>query len=110
MASGAEGGDVPGGGVRARRNNNGEVRDRSAEYGLVWKQGPDNTFIPVQIRKGLTDHTVTQVIAVTKGDLKEGDALIIGSRATGTGGTAAPGMGGGRGADSGVASRMRGNS
>jgi HlyD family secretion protein len=96
MAAGGEGAEVPGGGVRQRRNSN-EIHDRSADFGLVWKQGPDNTFIPIQIHKGLTDHTVTQVVAVTKGDLKVGDSLIIGARTLGTTATAAPGMGGGRG-------------
>jgi hypothetical protein len=98
MAGGAaEGGDIPGGGVRHRSSQGNQTRDPSASLAVVWKQGPNNTFVPVQIRKGLTDHTVTQVVEVLKGDLKEGDPLIIGSRAVQTAATAAPGMGGGRG-------------
>jgi HlyD family secretion protein len=90
-----EGSDIPGGGARPRRGGR-TGGDVTANLGLVWKQGPDNTFIPIQLRKGLTDHTVTQVAEVVKGQLQEGDALIIGSRAMATSGTAAPGMGGGR--------------
>jgi HlyD family secretion protein len=96
MTRGGPSGDIPGGGVRPMRGGRG--RDVSTDLGLVWKQGPDNTYIPVQIRKGLTDHTMTQVVEVVKGELKEGDALIIGSRTVApTTGTAAPGMGGARG-------------
>jgi HlyD family secretion protein len=93
---GAEASDIPGGGVRQRRGGRSTDVSVASSLGLVWKQGPDNTFIPVQIRKGLTDHTVTQVSEVTKGQLQEGDALIIGSRGMVNTTTAAPGMGGGR--------------
>jgi hypothetical protein len=37
----------------------------------------DNTMEPVEVSQGITDHAYTQVNAVIKGELKEGDALII---------------------------------
>jgi len=44
---------------------------------VVWKLHADNTMEPVKISLGITDHAYTQVAAVLKGELKEGDALII---------------------------------
>ncbi|MGE0406810.1 MAG: efflux RND transporter periplasmic adaptor subunit [Candidatus Korobacteraceae bacterium] len=94
--------DAPAGGMRGMRGRGGRggggMRDPNADLAIVWKQGPEQTFVPIQIRKGLTDHTVTEVVQVLKGDLKEGDELIIGSRSVGgSAATAAPGMGGARG-------------
>ena len=42
---------------------------------------PDKSLQPVRIRLGITDHTVTEVVQVLRGELKEGDALVIGSSA-----------------------------
>ena len=44
---------------------------------VVWKQRADNTLEPVKVSLGITDHAYTQVTAVLKGELKEGDELII---------------------------------
>lgn len=44
---------------------------------VVWKRRPDNTLEPIKISLGITDHAYTQVTAVLKGELKEGDELII---------------------------------
>jgi hypothetical protein len=41
---------------------------------------PDKTLMPVQVRLGVTDFTFT---AMTRGDLKPGDELVIG-QASGT--------------------------
>jgi hypothetical protein len=62
---------------------------------VVWKQGPDRTLIPVEIRTGLTDHTVTEVAEVVRGELKAGDELIIGSTSLASS-LPAPGIGAGR--------------
>ena len=79
---------MPGGGVKPREG-------APTDVGIIWKQLPDRTLKPVQVRTGITDHTVTEVVQVLHGDLKEGDELIIGASKSGsrTGG-AAPGMGG----------------
>jgi len=44
---------------------------------VVWKFHSDNTIEPVKVSLGITDHAYTQVTAVLKGQLKEGDELII---------------------------------
>ena len=64
------------------------------DLGIVWKQLPDKTLKPVQVRTGITDHTVTEVVQVLHGDLKEGDELIIGASKSVSRGASAPGMGG----------------
>ena len=50
----------------------------------------------MRIRTGITDHTLTEVAQVLKGQLNEGDELITGSIAASPGATRAPGMGGGQ--------------
>jgi HlyD family secretion protein len=44
---------------------------------IVWKLGADNTLEPIKVSLGITDHAFTEVIAVLKGQLKDGDALVI---------------------------------
>jgi HlyD family secretion protein len=48
-----------------------------SDTAVVWKRHPDNTMEPVKISLGITDHAFTQVTGVSKGELKEGDELII---------------------------------
>lgn len=57
----------------------GAQHDQRLDVGIVWKLGPENKLIPVQVRTGITDHTVTEIVQVLHGDLKEGDEVIIGS-------------------------------
>jgi HlyD family secretion protein len=44
---------------------------------VVWKLGPNNALIPVKVSLGITDHAFTEIVGVLKGDLKEGEGLII---------------------------------
>ncbi|MCU1247552.1 MAG: hypothetical protein JWQ49_581 [Edaphobacter sp.] len=44
---------------------------------VVWKLHPDKSMEPVKLALGITDHAFTEVTAVLKGDLKEGDDVII---------------------------------
>ncbi len=44
---------------------------------VVWKLRSDNTMEPVKVSLGITDHAYTEVSAVVKGALKEGDEVII---------------------------------
>ena len=44
---------------------------------MVWKLHADQSMEPVKVSLGITDHAYTEVSAVLKGDLKEGDDLII---------------------------------
>jgi len=90
-----QGGPTPGGGMG--RNQ------APSDVAVVWKLMPDKTLKPVQVKIGITDHTVTEVAQVLHGDLKEGDEVIIGAataRAGGGGGRPGggmPGVGGGGG-------------
>jgi len=70
------GGDpaAPGRGSQSGGENQNAPR---AENAVVWKLHADNTMEPVKISLGITDHAYTQVAALIRGELKEGDALII---------------------------------
>ena len=48
-----------------------------SDSAVVWKLRADNIMEPVKVCLGITDHAYTEVTAVAKGDLKEGDELII---------------------------------
>ena len=90
-----QGGSTPGGGM-----NGGMGRALApTDLAIVWKLMPDKSLKPVQIKIGITDHTVTQVVEVLKGDLKEGDEIVIGAATARAGATRpggmAPGVGGG---------------
>jgi HlyD family secretion protein len=52
-------------------------RAPKAENAVVWKLHPDQTMEPVKVSLGITDHAYTEVSAILKGDLKEGDDVII---------------------------------
>jgi len=54
-----------------------EPRTPKTETAVVWKLNPDNSMEPVKISLGITDHAYTQVVAVLKGELKEGDEVVI---------------------------------
>jgi len=63
--------------AQAGGENQNAPRAPRAENAVLWKLRADNTMEPVKISLGITDHAYTQVAAVLKGELKEGDALII---------------------------------
>jgi hypothetical protein len=44
---------------------------------VVWKLAADNTLVPVKVSIGITDHAFTEVLAVLKGELRVGDAVVI---------------------------------
>jgi HlyD family secretion protein len=64
------------------------------DVAVVWKLRPDKMLVPVRIRTGITDHTVTEVAQVLNGQLNEGDELITGGVAGSSTATRAPGLGG----------------
>jgi len=68
---------VQGRGPQAGAENQNAPRAPRAENAVVWKLHVDNTMEPVKISLGITDHAYTQVASVIKGELKEGDSLII---------------------------------
>src|SRR3984893_10630891 len=52
-------------------------RPAKADSAVVWKLHADNTMEPVKVSLGITDHAFTEILAVIKGDLKDGDAVVI---------------------------------
>ena len=89
-----QGGEQPGGGA-GRGNSAAATGGAPMDRATIWKLGPDKQLVPVLIKTGITDHTVTEVAQVLKGSLNDGDQLVTGSTKTG-GATAnrAPGVGG----------------
>jgi HlyD family secretion protein len=61
------------------------------DVAVLWKLHSDQTLEPVKIRTGITDHTVTEVAEVLKGELKQGEELVTGSMTASK--TSGPGMG-----------------
>jgi HlyD family secretion protein len=55
----------------------GQPRSPKTDTAVVWKRHTDNTIEPINVSLGITDHAFTQVNAVLKGELQEGDDLII---------------------------------
>jgi HlyD family secretion protein len=62
---------------RTGGENQNLPRAPRAENAVVWKLHADNSMEPVKVALGITDHAYTQVTALIKGELNEGDALII---------------------------------
>ncbi len=52
-------------------------RAPKADTAVVWKLHPDKTMEPVKVSLGITDHAYTEISAVIKGELKQGDDVII---------------------------------
>jgi HlyD family secretion protein len=53
------------------------LRAPKADTAVVWRLHPDNTIEQVKVSLGITDHAYTEVTAILKGDLKQGQDLII---------------------------------
>jgi HlyD family secretion protein len=52
-------------------------RAPKTDTAVVWKLHADNSMEPVKVSLGITDHAFTEVKVVLKGQLKDGDELII---------------------------------
>jgi HlyD family secretion protein len=67
--------------VQAAEQASGEApnppRAQKADTAVVWKLDSHNTLEPVKVSIGITDHAYTEVVAVLKGGLKEGDPVVI---------------------------------
>ena len=55
----------------------GLPRAPRADSAVVWKIHPDNSIEPVRVSLGITDHSYTEIAALLKGELKEGDEVVI---------------------------------
>ena len=74
---GSEAGAVPNAGSPSGQSTQVPPRAPKADTAVVWKLHSDNTMEPVKISLGITDHAFTEITGVVKGELKEGDDLII---------------------------------
>jgi HlyD family secretion protein len=68
---------VTGPGTQAGSGTQSPPRAPKADAAVVWKLHPDNTIEPVKVSLGITDHAYTEVTALLKGELKEGEDVII---------------------------------
>lgn len=77
-----------------KTSDGGPNRPRASrsDTAIVWKLHADNSMEPVKLSLGITDHSYTEVAAVTKGELKEGDELIIRSVVAKSSAPGAPGV------------------
>jgi HlyD family secretion protein len=73
-------------GQQVRASGASTHREIPSEQAIVWTRDAGGTLHPVQLALGITDHAYTQVLAVTKGTLRVGDAVVTGSVAQGSGG------------------------
>jgi len=48
-----------------------------SDSAVVWRLRADNSMEPVKVTLGITDHSYTEVTGFVKGELKDGDELII---------------------------------
>jgi HlyD family secretion protein len=52
-------------------------RKAKADSAVIWKLQPDNKMEPVKVSIGITDHSYTEVTSLLKGEVKEGDDVVI---------------------------------
>src|SRR2546423_1081186 len=52
-------------------------RTARSESAVVWKLLADNTLEPVKVSLGITDHSYTEVLSVVKGELSEGNEIVV---------------------------------
>ena len=81
IGNGHGGRDSHGGGANGQPAGQTGASAARLDQAIVWKLGPQQELIPVKIRIGITDHTLTEVSAVLGGELTENDDLVTGSMA-----------------------------
>lgn len=75
--SGGEAAAVPNAGSSSGQAAQTPLRVPKADTAVVWRLHSDNTMEPVKVSLGITDHAFTEITTVLKGELKEGDDLVI---------------------------------
>jgi len=73
----ADGPAVAGSAAQASPETQNPPRAPKTDTAVVWKLLPGNTMEPVKISVGITDHAFTEVSTVLKGELKEGEEVVI---------------------------------
>lgn len=76
-SQGADDAAAAGNGAQAGPAAQNLPRAPKTDTAVVWKLHPDNTIEPVKVSIGITDHAYTEVKAVLKGSVREGDDVII---------------------------------
>ncbi len=66
-----------GSGAQAGSAAHNPSRAPKTDTAVVWKLHSDNALEPIKVSLGITDHAYTEVRALLKGELKEGDDVII---------------------------------
>ena len=66
-----------GSGAQAGSAAHNPPRAPKTDTAVVWKPHSDSTLEPIKVSLGITDHAYTEVRALLKGELKEGDDVII---------------------------------
>ncbi len=69
-----------------------QPRAPRADSAVIWKLHADNSLEPVKVSLGITDHSYTEVTAIAKGDLREGDELVVRSVVPKSSAPGAPGI------------------
>lgn len=64
-------------GAAAGSSTQNPPRAPKSDTAVVWKLHPDNTMEPIKVALGITDHAFTEVTSVLRGQLKEGDDVVI---------------------------------
>lgn len=52
-------------------------RTPKGDTAVVWKLHADNNLEPIKVSLGITDHAFTEVVSVLKGELKQGDPVVV---------------------------------
>ncbi|HUQ49639.1 MAG TPA: efflux RND transporter periplasmic adaptor subunit [Terriglobales bacterium] len=73
-------GEQAGGGVEPASQRPAPRRIQTA---IIWKLNPDKTLRPVQVKTGITDLNLTEIV---EGELKEGEQVVTGSSSPRQGG------------------------
>ena len=68
---------TPGSGTQPSASTQNLPPAPKTDTAIVWKLGLDNKMEPVKVSIGITDHAFTEITGVLKGELKQGDDLII---------------------------------
>jgi HlyD family secretion protein len=73
----ADGPAVAGSAAQVSPETQNPPRAPKTDTAVVWKLLPGNTMEPVKISIGITDHAFTEVSTVLKGELQEGEEVVI---------------------------------
>jgi HlyD family secretion protein len=63
--------------AKSNLNTQNTARVPKADTAVVWKLHSDKTMEPVKVSLGITDHAYTEVTYLLRGELKQGDEVII---------------------------------